>query len=189
MRRLLRQRGYRATPLNELLDEAGATNGSLYHHFQGGKEELAEEAIRDAATDVETALRYALEQADDPVAAIQGWVDAQAAGLRHDPRDGCAVAPTAIESASISEGLRLTTADAFASWTAALETALAKTRPKNLARQQARAVLSAIEGALLLDRTAHTTDHLMALREGIPGLLDSEAWSSSRRATPPRSEK
>lgn len=171
MRQMLRQRGYRATALDELLRDAGATNGSLYHHFPGGKEELADEAIRQSAAEVEAALRFVFEKVDDPVAAVQAWIDAAIAALRADPRDGCPVAPTAIEAASISDGLRRTAADAFADWGRILEASLARTRPTKVAHDQARAVLAAIEGALLLDRTAHSTDHLEALRRMVAELL------------------
>jgi TetR/AcrR family transcriptional repressor of lmrAB and yxaGH operons len=168
---MLRQRGYRASGLTDLLHAAKATNGSLYHHFPGGKEELAEEAIRESGAEVEAALRFVLENADDPVAAVQAWIDAAIAALRADPRDGCPIAPTAIESASISDRLRHSAADAFDGWTGALEAALAHTRPAKAAHDQARAILATIEGALLLDRTAGSTTHLQAVRRVIPRLL------------------
>ena len=51
--RLLRRQGYSNTSVTDLLQAAGATNGSLYHHFPRGKEDLARAAIDVAAEHVE----------------------------------------------------------------------------------------------------------------------------------------
>lgn len=41
---LFRQKGYHATGLTEILDQAGVPKGSLYHHFPEGKADLARAA-------------------------------------------------------------------------------------------------------------------------------------------------
>nr|WP_321982307.1 TetR/AcrR family transcriptional regulator [uncultured Cohaesibacter sp.] len=46
---LLRQKGYAATGISDLLQAAGVTRGSLYHHFPGGKSDLAVAAARYSA--------------------------------------------------------------------------------------------------------------------------------------------
>ena len=46
----LLSKGYLGTGINQVLKESGATSGSLYHFFPGGKEELAAAAI-DYVTD------------------------------------------------------------------------------------------------------------------------------------------
>lgn len=168
---LLRRRGYAGTTVSEFLDAAGAANGSLYHHFPGGKEELASAAIEAAAGQVEAALSSAFDAGDDVVLAAQRSVDAMIAALEADPRDGCPVAPTALDAAGMSEPLRLAAASAFARWSDVFETALAQTRDRETAAAQAKVLLSAIEGALLLDRTSHSTGHLEALRDALPSLL------------------
>ena len=168
---LLRRRGYSGTSVSDFLDAAGAANGSLYHHFPGGKEELASAAIAAAAEQVEAALRSAFDGTDDVVAAAQRSIDGMIAAFEADPRDGCPVAPTAIDAAGISEPLRLAADAAFARWLGVFEHALRRTRDADTAAAQARVLLSAIEGALLLDRTAHGTAHLKALRDAVPTLL------------------
>jgi TetR/AcrR family transcriptional regulator, lmrAB and yxaGH operons repressor len=157
--------------VNDFLEAAGATNGSLYHHFPGGKEELARAAIDVAAAHVEDALRRAFDSTDDVVLAVQRSIDAMIAALEADPRDGCPVAPTAIDAAGVSEPLRLAAAAAFARWSTVFERALRRTRDADTAAGQARVLLSAIEGALLLDRTSRGTSHLRALRDAVPALL------------------
>jgi TetR/AcrR family transcriptional regulator, lmrAB and yxaGH operons repressor len=157
--------------VNDLLGAAGAANGSLYHHFPGGKEELASAAIEAAGEQVEAALLSAFDGTDDVVVAAQRSIDGMIGALDADPRDGCPVAPTAVDAAGISEPLRLAAAGAFARWSAVFERALARTRDADTATAQSLLLLSSIEGALLLDRTSHGTEHLKALRDAIPLLL------------------
>ena len=45
MARLLRDQGYTATGRAQLLAQSSVSNGSLYHHFPGGMEQLAEAAL------------------------------------------------------------------------------------------------------------------------------------------------
>src|SRR5277367_1696086 len=125
---LLRRRGYSGTSVSDFLDAAGAANGSMYHHFPGGKEELASAAIRAAGENVEAALLSAFDATDDVVAATQRTIDGMIAALEADPRDGCPVAPSALDAAGVSEPLRLAAAGAFARWSGVFEQALARTR-------------------------------------------------------------
>nr|WP_321483581.1 TetR/AcrR family transcriptional regulator [uncultured Cohaesibacter sp.] len=46
---LLRQKGYAATGISDILETAGVTRGSLYHHFPGGKMDLGIAAARYSA--------------------------------------------------------------------------------------------------------------------------------------------
>jgi TetR/AcrR family transcriptional regulator, lmrAB and yxaGH operons repressor len=172
--RLLRRQGYAGTSVSDFLRAAGAANGSLYHHFPNGKEELAQAAIEAASEQVQDALVRTLDADENVVAATQRWLDLLIGALEADPRDGCPVAPTAIDAAGVSEPLRLSAAGAFARWEGVFEAALVRSRDRRTAVAQARVLLSAIEGALLLDRTARDTSHLRALRGAVPALLTSE---------------
>ena len=171
--RLLRRKGYAATSVAEVLTSAGATNGSLYHHFPGGKEDLARATVKQAGDEILTYLQGLLAAPEGVVAAAQAWIDATIAAMRTDPRDGCPIAPTAIEAPGVSDALRTTTATAFATWEQAFADTLAQDRPLALARTQASVLLSAFEGAQLLDRTAQENHHLLALRDMVPALLSA----------------
>jgi TetR/AcrR family transcriptional repressor of lmrAB and yxaGH operons len=172
--RLLRRQGYSGTSVSDLLQAADAANGSLYHHFPRGKEDLARAAIDAAAEQVEAMLRQTFDETTDVVAAMQAWIDMMIQSFEVDPRDGCPVAPTAMDAAGVSELLRNAAAAAFERWSGVLEQALARTRDPGTAAAQALVLLSAIEGALLLDRTAHSSTHLRALRTAVPALLASD---------------
>src|SRR5207245_307823 len=43
---LFRERGIHGTSFADVLAHSGAPRGSVYHHFSGGKTQLAEETIR-----------------------------------------------------------------------------------------------------------------------------------------------
>ena len=54
--RLFQRGGYYATTWRGLVEEAGAHWGSINHHFPGGKQELAIEAIRVGAAGVDALI-------------------------------------------------------------------------------------------------------------------------------------
>jgi TetR/AcrR family transcriptional repressor of lmrAB and yxaGH operons len=160
---LLRQRGYAATSTTDVLRLSGVTTGSLYHHFPGGKEDLAVAALELSAEAVCQNLEHALEAAGSTAAGLEQWLTRLAEALDADPRDGCPVAPSALEAAHASERLRRTAAAAFERWTTAISRALQNEGwPGPEARGTAVAVLALVEGALLLARTAGNSEALIA---------------------------
>src|ERR671915_164180 len=72
---LFRQRGVEGTAFSDVLAHSGAPRGSIYHHFPGGKAQLAEEATRYAGEFIATGLAAALAS-DEPVAAIRDFTAA-----------------------------------------------------------------------------------------------------------------
>jgi TetR/AcrR family transcriptional repressor of lmrAB and yxaGH operons len=152
---LFRRQGYAATGLNQILDEAGVKAGSLYHHFPGGKQELAAAVAEFAGAEIEGVLRAALARDVPVTAVVDRWVDLLAAGLAADSRDGCPVEPIATESVHASELVRRAAAGAFDSWCAAISDRLrADGWDRERAAEAALAVISVIEGALVLSRTS-----------------------------------
>ena len=75
MARLLRDQGYTATGRAQLLAESGVSNGSLYHHFPGGMEELAEAALEASGQAVADALREALDGAPNAALGVIRFLD------------------------------------------------------------------------------------------------------------------
>ena len=66
---LFRERGVRNTSFSDVLAHSGAPRGSIYHHFRGGKTQLATEATQWAGEFIVAGTVAALAEGD-PVAAI-----------------------------------------------------------------------------------------------------------------------
>jgi len=161
---LFRRYGYTGTGLKQVVAEAGAPFGSVYHFFPGGKAQLGEEVIRRSGQMYLELVLAVLDGATDLVAGIGDVFSGAAEVLREtDYIDACPIATVALEVASSNEVLRLATADVFESWTAAatdrFERAGIDAGP---ARVLAMAVIELLEGAFLLSRAARTTEALDA---------------------------
>ena len=66
--RLLRKQGYASTGIKQIVEEGAAPLGSVYHHFPGGKEQLAIEAIETAGERIRRTLAAAADVPDIPAA-------------------------------------------------------------------------------------------------------------------------
>jgi TetR/AcrR family transcriptional repressor of lmrAB and yxaGH operons len=170
--RLLRRQGYAATGLKQILTESGVASGSLYHHFPGGKEELAVAALEYSADGVRATLSAVLDGADDPGDAVTAWLRAAAAMLRQNPANGCPVAPSAWESIHGGDRLRGAAQAAFASWEDVIRSRLIRDgHPADVARETATALLALLEGGLLLARTSGDDAALEAVAAAARRLL------------------
>jgi TetR/AcrR family transcriptional repressor of lmrAB and yxaGH operons len=169
---LFRRQGYAATGLNQILEEAGVKPGSLYHHFPQGKQQLAATVVDAAGSGIEQLLRRFLAT-DRPVADIvDRWIDVLVAGLAGDQRDGCPIEPIATESVNASPEVRAASARAFRGWSAAIQGRLqSEGWPAVRAEQVAIAVISLIEGALILSRIAGDAVALNAAKPAARALL------------------
>jgi len=151
--RLLRRQGYAATGWRQVIAESDTPWGSQAHHFPGGKEQLASEALARAGSAYERLLRAALE-GRHPAAAVGDWIDVAASELQASGwADGCPIATVALETAHTSDALATTCNAALTSWRAALSDAM---RARGVRKPQADAlatlVVAGVEGGLLLAR-------------------------------------
>src|SRR6516225_8046006 len=69
-RRMFAERGYEDTSIEAVLQEAGVSRGSLYHHF-ASKEALFEAVAEDVETTVGTQTLTAAEGITEPLAALR----------------------------------------------------------------------------------------------------------------------
>src|SRR5580658_970327 len=161
MARLLRDQGHTATGRAQLLAESGVSNGSLYHHFPGGIEELAEAALEASGQAVAVALREALDAAPSAALGLSRFLDLAEGPVAGEACPGCPVAPTALESPIISPRLRAAATRCFDQWEGLIAARLrADGWPEDSVTETASAALALIEGALLLARVSGQVSHL-----------------------------
>jgi TetR/AcrR family transcriptional repressor of lmrAB and yxaGH operons len=169
---LFRRQGYAATGLNQILDEAGVKPGSLYHHFPRGKQQLAAAVVDTEGAGIEQLLLRFLATGRPVADIVERWIDLLAAALAGDQRDGCPIEPIATESVNASPLVRAASARAFKGWCGAIEDRLrADGWSADEAKDVALAVISLIEGALMLSRISGDTEALEAAKPAARSLL------------------
>jgi TetR/AcrR family transcriptional repressor of lmrAB and yxaGH operons len=172
MAHLLRDQGYASTGLAQLLAESGVSNGSLYHHFPGGMEELAEAALEASGRAVADALRAALDGAPSAGVGVCRFLDMAQEATAEGDCPGCPIAPTALESPIISPRLRVVASRCFNEWESLIAARLrADGWAESSALDTASAALALVEGALLLVRVSQQLSHLANAKRAILVLL------------------
>lgn len=153
---LFRRHGYNGTSLKQVIEAAGATFGSLYHFFPGGKEELGDTVIRTSGQAYQELFETIYDAADDPATAIAEFFDGAALVLEEtDYMDACPIGTVALEVASTNERLRQATDDVFTSWTTAASTRLQQAGlGEGTADELATVLVASIEGGFMLSRAA-----------------------------------
>src|SRR3712207_4481646 len=154
---LFRERGVHGTSFADVLEHSGAPRGSIYHHFQGGKTQLAEEATRYAGEFIVAGTVAPLAD-KDPVKAIDTFRKQWTKLLRHsDFAAGCVIVAATLEGAR-EPTVRDAAGRAFPAWEKVLADAL---RERNVPRARASSIatvmIAAIEGAIILARAQRTT--------------------------------
>jgi AcrR family transcriptional regulator len=154
---LFRLQGYNATGVKQIVTEAQAPFGSLYHFFPGGKEQLGAEAIRVSGKTYELLIPAVFDVAPDLVTGVRMFFAGAAAHLvETDYADACPIATIALEVSSSSEPMREACADVFESWIAAGSERFDVER----ARELTIALIAALEGAFVLARALRSTEPL-----------------------------
>ena len=153
---LFRRQGYNGTGLKQVVAEADAPFGSLYHHYPGGKGELGEQVIHNAGAFFQALVVAVYDEERSTEDAVRAVFAGAAETLEAtDFEDACPIATVALEVASTDERLRAATAAVFERWTEALTERLGD-------RTQALAVIAALEGAFVLCRAARSTEAMHA---------------------------
>ncbi len=153
---LFRHQGYSGTGLKQVVAEAQAPFGSLYHHFPGGKQQLADEVIRAGGAFFQTLVMAVYDEQSTAEASVRAVFEGAAETLAAtDFQDACPITTVALEVASTNDDLRRATAEVFEQWTVALTKRIGD-------RDRALAVLSALEGAFVLCRAQRTVEPMLA---------------------------
>lgn len=154
---LFGERGFSGTGLRDVIAHSSTPRGSIYHHFAGGKAELAREAVRHAADEVAGPVRDAAK-GGDPIATLRAWLDHWRDALeRSDFRAGSAVLAVAVEPDE-QTGARAATAEAYDGWAEAFAATLHGSGIKRKkAARLATLTVAAIEGAVAISRARGDT--------------------------------
>ncbi len=164
---LFRLQGYNATGVKQIVTEAKAPFGSVYHHFPGGKEELAAAAVTISAGRYGELIPMVLDAAPDLPTGIRWFFAGAGEHLKETGyEDACPIATIALETASVSEPIREACHTAFEAWLAELQARAERAGlDATTSRQLALVMLSALEGAFVLARAARDTEPLIVTGE------------------------
>ena len=155
---LFRRKGFNGTGLKEVTAAAEAPFGSLYHHFPGGKAELAEAVIRTGGRAYRELFEAVYDAAPDRGTAVSDFFDGAALVLEETGYlDACPIGTVALEVASTNDRLRRATSDVFTSWVDAVAGRLEADGVAPARAQELGVVLVVgIEGGFMLSRAAQS---------------------------------
>jgi AcrR family transcriptional regulator len=153
--------GVDRTSLDEVMAASGVSKSQLYHYF-ADKDALVLEVIARQTERVLDAQQPHLETLDS-LPALMAWRDLIVRLNREAGGKGCPLGSLASELANESEPARARLAGSFAMWRHRIEQGLTKMRERGeLAdsvdpQELALALLSAVEGGLLLAKTTQSS--------------------------------
>ena len=154
--------GYTGTGLKQIVADANAPFGSLYHHFPGGKQELGAAVIHRSGAMYGELVMSVFDAAPDVLTGVRDCFAGAAMVLEAtDYADACPIETVALEVASSNEPLRMATSEVFESWIAAATTRFtAAGADAQTARELGIFFICQLEGAFVLARAARTTEAL-----------------------------
>ena len=181
---LFMRQGYASTGVKQIVAEASAPFGSLYHFFPAGKEQLGAETIRWSGARYAQLIDVFFVDGADPVAATRAFFAAAGETLRETGyADACPIATVALEISSTSEPMREACAEVFESWIGLTQARLVESGlTAAAARALAISILASLEGAFVLARALRSTEPLLAAGEDAAAAVRSALSRRSRRA-------
>jgi TetR/AcrR family transcriptional repressor of lmrAB and yxaGH operons len=180
-RQLIRERGYHATALSDVVELSAAPRGSVYFHFPGGKTQLAVEAAKAYAREQADLIERAAEGSDSAVELISAYVTRARENLiKSNYNEGCTIAPLVLEGARESDLLANAGSAAFSLIIESLAFQFAFFgMGRASARELAEVVVSAVEGARAFRSPAPFDSVLAALVNHATHLVTAEPPSTS----------
>jgi TetR/AcrR family transcriptional repressor of lmrAB and yxaGH operons len=171
--RLIRYQGVAATGVLQVLDEASAPRGSLYHHFPGGKSQMVAEALQLNADLVADALIDIVDSTSDAPAALMGYAEALASDLQNSQfQAGCPLATAVLEQAATDDAVAEIGDRAFDEWRKIISDEL-----RDLVKDQADGLallcVAAFEGALIIARAKRDVGPILATANVLGSLIES----------------
>ena len=155
---LLRTRGMASTSFTDVLAASGAARGAIYHHFPGGKAELAREIVAWSGRSVRD--RLSRLSANKPQEVVTGFLAAVRPVVEQSANGtSCAVAAVTVEAAQYDPELTEAVRTALLSWVDALNQQLVQAGAKpRAAASVAMLMVTFLEGTHVLCRAVGTLE-------------------------------
>jgi TetR/AcrR family transcriptional repressor of lmrAB and yxaGH operons len=168
----MRRRGVAATSMLDAITDAGASRGSLYHYFPGGKAQLIEEATSAACDEYDAAFSLIAElDASEAIPAMVAYWRAQVETTNYEA--GCPVAAAALSGEETATA-RERAGAGFASWTDTIEQMLLTSGvPASRASSLAALGLATIEGAVILSLAQRSMEPMERAAEELLKAVDA----------------
>ncbi|SRX92606.1 TetR family transcriptional regulator [Amycolicicoccus subflavus DQS3-9A1] [Mycobacterium shimoidei] len=173
---VMRERGAAGVTIDEVLSRSGAPRGSVYYHFPEGRNQILTEALRFAGDAITADINDAAERG--AMALLRRFV-AFWEGLlaESDFSAGCPVVAAAIGCPGDELGLTAEAGQIFAGWRTALARAfVAEGLPEPDADSLAVMSIAALEGAVVLCRSTHSTDPLRKVADQLEFLVKAREF-------------
>lgn len=172
-RKLLAEKGYAGMELRDVAERGKAPRGSIYHHFPGGKRQLAIEAAELEGTEIRAAIERSLEERG-LAETLTMFGEMFRRRVKDQPeRLGCPVAAAALARPE-DPALAAAATAAFQSWEAPIAAAL---RDEGVGKKDAETfaglVVSTVEGALVRARAAGDEAPLDSAVSGLQQALEA----------------
>lgn len=177
---LFRRQGYSATSMKDISSASGATIGSIYHHFPGGKDDLTAEVITSTGRTYRELFDAIAAEAGDPATAVVSFFDGAADLLESsDFLDPCPIGGIAREVASTNERLRQAADAAITSWITAMAGLLRQnSADSETADELGWLFVAAIEGAFIVARTQRSVAPMRAAGRRLHPLVSASVTAA-----------
>ncbi len=172
---LMEKQGYHGTGLNEIVKESGAPKGSLYHYFPEGKEQITSEAVLQSGRVTAERIQNGLKGNSNAAKAIHDFIlnianQVASSGFAA----GSPLTAVAMETATQSERINSACREAYTLLeTAFKEKLLESGFTKRQAEELGTFITAAIEGGIILSRTAHNVDPLLVVAKQLRTVIAS----------------
>jgi TetR/AcrR family transcriptional repressor of lmrAB and yxaGH operons len=186
---LLQRNGLAAMSFTDVLAESGAARGAIYHHFPGGKQQLALEAARRNAEDIRGYLSTL--RSGNPRMVVRSFLDNVRPVVEASARGGgCAIAAVAAGGGAAPGpiGLRDTAGAAFTAWTSEVAAKLTQAgMTTSHATDLASLMIVTLEGAHILCRAAGSIAPFDRAATALLAGVEGDGSSNRHRASHPPS--
>lgn len=162
--------------MSDVIRHSGVPRGSVYHHFPGGKAELAARAIRDGGDEMVDRLRRMHEQLGSVARGVEAFCNYYIESLEITGFvAGCPIATVALEGPELDPEVRAQTGSAFATLVDVLAEALTTDGMDPVrADRLASVIVAAIEGGIMLSKATGDLSHLSSARDWLVSSIREE---------------